>query len=33
MLPADARGAVAEHVGEVVYAESMLAGHVSKKSA
>ena len=33
MLPADARSPVAEHVGEVVYAESMLAGHVSKKSA
>jgi DeoR/GlpR family transcriptional regulator of sugar metabolism len=33
MLPGDARSQVAEQVGEIVYAESMLAGHVSKKSA
>jgi DeoR/GlpR family transcriptional regulator of sugar metabolism len=33
MLPGDARAQVADQVGEVIYAESMLASHVSRQSA
>src|SRR5216683_1229442 len=32
MLPGDARAQVADQVGEVIYAESMLASHVSRQS-
>ena len=33
MLPADARSQVEDQVGEVIYAESMLASHVTRQSA
>jgi len=33
MLPTDARAQVAEQVGEVIYAESMLARHMTRQSA
>jgi DeoR/GlpR family transcriptional regulator of sugar metabolism len=32
MLPADARAVAAEHVGEVVYADSMLASHTHRQA-
>src|SRR5260370_11398233 len=33
MLPADARAQVADQVGELIYAESMLPSHVTRQSA
>ena len=33
MLPADARAQVADQVGQVIYAESMLTSQMSRQSA